>query len=303
MRKQHQPKKAGHLQQFSATYPFQVVGVDIFGPLPPTLLGNRYVVVIVDRFSRWVELTAVPDILAETIADVVVNELIFRHGCPTQLLTDRGSPFTARLFKRICQRLQVDKVFTTAYHPQTNGRVERFNSSLAAGLTACTDEDQTDWDQYLKALAFAYRTSLVDAIHNSPFFLVHGRDARLPSDVLWGPEQEITNDENDYGIVLTSKLRRAFELARATQIETDVRRKKYYDSRAKLRRHFDGPYLVRRPISRSMPPLRRYVRACSYGHSEIDHGSCSTDCSLLSSRRFSSSFFYSSTFVRHRQFD
>ena len=100
-----------------------------------------------------------------------------------------------------------------------------------------------------EALAFAYRTSLVDAIHNSPFFLVHGRDARLPSDVLWGPEQEITNDENDYGIVLTSNLRRAFELARATQIETDVRRKKYYDSRAKLRRHFDGPYLVRCRLS------------------------------------------------------
>ena len=95
VRKQHQPKKAGNLLQFSATYPFQVVGVDILGPLPSTLLGNRYVVVIVDRFSRWVELTAVPDILAETIADVVVNQLIFRHGCPTQLLTDRGSQFTS----------------------------------------------------------------------------------------------------------------------------------------------------------------------------------------------------------------
>ena len=80
----------------------------------------------------------------------------------------------------------MDKVFTTAYHPQTNGQVKRFNSSLAAGLTVYTDEDQTDWDQYLEALAFAYRTSLVDAIHNSPFFLVHGRDARLPSDVHCG---------------------------------------------------------------------------------------------------------------------
>ena len=121
----------------------------------------------------------------------------------------------------------MDKVFTTAYHPQTNGQVERFNSSLAAGLIAYTDEDQTNWDQYFGALAFAYRTSLVDAIHNSPFFLVHGRDARLPSDVLWGPEQEITKEENDYGIVLkSSKLPRAFELARATQTETDVRRKK-----------------------------------------------------------------------------
>ena len=91
---------------------------------------------MIDRFTRWVELAPVADIRAETVADALVCHLVLRHGCPQQLLSDRGSQFTSRLFRRVPQRLRIDIIFTTAYHPQTNGQVERFNSSIAACLSA-----------------------------------------------------------------------------------------------------------------------------------------------------------------------
>ena len=229
---------------------------------------------MIDRFTRWVELAPVADIRAETVADALVCHLVLRHGCPQQLLSDRGSQFTSRLFRRVPQRLRIDIIFTTAYHPQTNGQVERFNSSIAACLSAFVKEDQSDWDCYLQAVAFAYCTSLVDVVQNTPYYLVYGRDARLPSDVIWGTPSDIDDDE-EYGIYVTRRLRRAFELARSSQSSADAQRKLYYDAcheyvlfepgslvllhsnvrkpglSPKLRQHFDGPYRVQNRLSDS----------------------------------------------------
>ena len=120
-RKTPQPKRSGEMQLFSATRPFEVVGVDLLGPLTRTTSGNKHIVVILDRFSRWVELAAVPDIKTNTVADVVVDRVILRHGCPVQLLSDRGTQFTSGLFKRMAERLGF-MIFTSPYHPQTNGQ-------------------------------------------------------------------------------------------------------------------------------------------------------------------------------------
>ena len=267
-RKTPQPRSAGLLQPFSASKPFEMVGVDIFGPLPLTARGNRYIVVMVDRFSRWTELSAVPDITATTVADAVVEHVVLRHGCPNQILSDRGSQFTSKLFRRIASRLGIKKVFTSPYHPQTNGQVERHNRYIAAALTAYVNDHQDDWDEYLQAVAFAYRTSLVDAIGNTPFYLVHGRDARLPTDVLLGNQEDLEEDVHRYGLTLTRRIKDAYDTARVCQEKSDSVRKKAYDAAhhpvdfeegslvllhssarkpgisPKLSKQYDGPYRV-----------------------------------------------------------
>ena len=183
-RKIRQATATGRMQLFSSAEPFQVVGIDLLGPLPRTTKGNTHVVVMVDRFTRWPELAAVSDITAETVADVFVQKVILRHGCPVQVLSDRGAQFTSRLFKRMAKLLGVKSLMTTAYHPQTNGQVERFNRLIATALTAFVNETQTDWDDFLEFIAFAYRTSVCESIGDTPFHLVCGRDARLPTTVL-----------------------------------------------------------------------------------------------------------------------
>jgi hypothetical protein len=87
------------------------------------------------------------------------------------------------LVKNICEYLMTKKINTTAYHPQTNGLTERFNATLCQTLAIYGKENQTDWDTYIPTALFAYRSSVQETTGQSPFELLYGRDARLPSNL------------------------------------------------------------------------------------------------------------------------
>ena len=110
--------------------PFDRVGVDVL-QLPKTKRGNRYTVVFMDYLSKWPEVFATPDQTAPTIiAKLLVEEIISRHGVPRQLLSDRGPAFLSKLLLAVCDCMGIRKVNTSAYHPQSDGLVERFNRTL-----------------------------------------------------------------------------------------------------------------------------------------------------------------------------
>ena len=117
------------LQPIPVGGPFHRVGVDIL-QLTLTTKGNRYVVVFMDYLTKWPEAFAIPDQTAETIAKVLVEEVICRHGIPEELLSDRGVNFLSSLIQEICELLGMRKINTAGYHPQTDGLVEKFNSTL-----------------------------------------------------------------------------------------------------------------------------------------------------------------------------
>ena len=103
--------------------PFDRVGVDVL-QLPTTCRGNRYAVVFMDYLTKWPEVFATADQTALTIAKLLVEEIISRHGVPTQLLSDQGPSFLSRLMLEVCTVMGVKKVNTSAYHPQSDGLVE-----------------------------------------------------------------------------------------------------------------------------------------------------------------------------------
>ena len=148
--------KSGLLVTMDANEPFETVATDILGPLPTSDSGNKYIIVFSDYFTRWVEVFAIKETDAETIAKLFVNEIVCRYGAPKRLLSDRGKNFLSNLVHHICEFLQVKKVNTTAYHPQTDGLVERFNSTLISMLSSYTSSHQTDWDIYIPYLLYAY---------------------------------------------------------------------------------------------------------------------------------------------------
>ena len=88
-----------------------------------------------DYFTKWVEAYALPDQTAQTVADVLVRDFICRFGAPTYLHSDQGKNFESHLLKEVCQLLGIKKTRTTAYHPQCDGQVERFNRTLLQMLT------------------------------------------------------------------------------------------------------------------------------------------------------------------------
>ena len=117
------------LQSIPVGGPFHRVGVDIL-QLPLTESGNRYVVVFLDYLTKWAEAFAIPNQSAPTIARILVEEIFCRHGAPEHLLSDRGANFLSELMQEVCKLLSIKKVNTSGYHPQSDGLVEKFNSTL-----------------------------------------------------------------------------------------------------------------------------------------------------------------------------
>ncbi|CAF4832886.1 unnamed protein product [Pieris macdunnoughi] len=98
--------------------------MDIVGPLI-YCEGFRYIVTMVDRKTGWPEAYPVKDISAETVTEIMYSGWISRFGCPLHITTDQGSTFLSQLFTHLTRRMGINKFRTTAYHPQTNGLVER----------------------------------------------------------------------------------------------------------------------------------------------------------------------------------
>ena len=209
--------------------PFDCVGVDVL-QLPHTLDGNQYAVVFVDYLTKWPEVFAVPDQTAETIANLFVKEIISRHGVPAKLLSDRGTNFLSELMQEICKLMGTEKVNTSSYHPQTDGLVERFNRTLTAMLAKTVEKDGRDWDHRLPYVLFAYRTSLQESTRESPFHLLYGRDARLPTEAaLSHPRTCYQVDLDDYKVDLVANLSDAWELARKNVQRAQKQQKRQYD--------------------------------------------------------------------------
>ena len=166
-----------------AEKPFDMIGIDFVGPLPKTENGNQWLLVITDYATRWVEAFPTRDSKARTVAEILIKQIIARYGAPKKLLSDRGRNFLADLIYQVCELYRTKKINTTAYHPQTNGLTEKFNGTLCQMLSSYMNEKQTDWDEYIEVCLFAYRTSKQETTKETPFRLLYGRDARLPSDI------------------------------------------------------------------------------------------------------------------------
>ena len=116
------------------------------GPLPTSSKGKKYILVVTDIFSKWVEAFALKSTDTETLATVLVNEIVCRYGVPSGLHSDQGANLTIQVISSLCRSLGLERTQTTAYHPQGNGQVEHFNRTLEAMLANLVKENQKNWD-------------------------------------------------------------------------------------------------------------------------------------------------------------
>lgn len=147
--------------------------MDILGPLPVTEAGNKYILVS-DYFTKWPEPFPLQDHKAKTIATVLVDEIICRHGVPRSIHTDQGRDFESNLLKHVCELLEMEKTRTTAYHPESDELVERLNKTLVTMLRSCVEEEQKNWDRLLPKILLGYRTRVQTTTGYSPFRMVLG---------------------------------------------------------------------------------------------------------------------------------
>ncbi|CAO3598875.1 unnamed protein product [Absidia cylindrospora] len=178
------PKHPASLQYRDTTgnYPFHRVSLDFFGPLPTSTAGNKYVLVVADTFTRYIELYPIASPNHETLIHTLYSQFVPRHGLPFEWLSDNGPPFGSSFVQHLSQAFQVDIKFTPAYHPQSNGVIEKFMGTLRRMILTYTHQLHVNqqWDTQLRIFRFIYNTTHHSATNNTPFFLVHGREARLP---------------------------------------------------------------------------------------------------------------------------
>ena len=210
---------------------FDRVAVDVLGPLPPSNKGNRYIVVFSDYLTRWCEAFPVPSVEATLIARLLVDEIISRHGAPRVLLSDRGTNFLSKIVADVCKIFQIHKVNTSSYHPQTDGLVERFNSTLCQSLSMYVAKNQKDWDDFIPLILFARRTSVSEAIGDSPFYVLYGREPRLPIDVkyLRLDSDNMSSSVLEHRKRVVEKVEMAQNLARENLQRSQQKMKDYYD--------------------------------------------------------------------------
>ena len=116
------------------------------------LFGNCYLVVFSDYLTHWPKAFAV-------LAKLFVNEIILRHGAPRTLLSDKGQHFMSHLIHEVCKIVNTEKVNVTAYHPETDRLVERFNATLVQSISMYVSRNQRDCDEHLQSILFVYRVS------------------------------------------------------------------------------------------------------------------------------------------------
>lgn len=208
--------------------PFEKIGLDILGPLPETGSGNKYIVVLQDYMTKWVEATAMPACDAKDISSWLSDEIFSRFGIPASIVSDHGSQFDSKVYKDFCDRLGIIQNFATPYHHQSNGLVERMNRSLENMLRMYVDKDQTDWDLYLSPCLFAYRTSIHSVTKKSPFEAMFIRTARMPVDSLYPTSHASGGD-------LVNKMKIIRGLVRENLSKATVRRKTDYDMDHKVK--------------------------------------------------------------------
>ena len=166
--------------------PMDRLATNIIGPVPTTPRGNRYVLIVTDYFSNWIEVLPIPDQTAETTAEVILNEVIGWYGCPLDIYSDQGPNYRSELFTELCRLLEIRKTRSSARNPKCNGKVERFNKTLVRMVRANLKGQQREWDRNLGCLAAAYRASPHEATGFTPNLLIMGREVRVPAEVMFG---------------------------------------------------------------------------------------------------------------------
>ncbi len=250
------------IQQYHPpTRPFECVSVDLL-QLPPSHQGSKYVVVMVDMFSRFVILEPIAK-TARAVAHAIVSRLICEHTAPRVLLSDNGAEFRNKILQEICSQFNVTQTFTVAYHPVSNGLVERANRKILEALHPIVGRFNGTWENWLPQVEATINAKVCESTGQTPHFIVFGKQKGLPYDLL-SSQQPPAYDPEAYAQIqlatfatihkeVAERLKHPSEVRTAKQhrsarpvsfLEGDVVMLAAPDRQSKLSPKFSGPYKI-----------------------------------------------------------
>ena len=175
------------LQTIPITWPFAVWGLDMVGPLKGGTHKQKYLLVMVDKFTKWIEAKPVKTPESGPVIDFI-SGVVHRYGVPHSIITDNGTNFTADEVKLWCKNMGIKLDYASVYHPQTNSQVERANSLIMSGikprLVRSLKESNTHWVEELDSVLWGLRTTPNRTTGFTPFFMVYRAKEVLPCDII-----------------------------------------------------------------------------------------------------------------------
>ena len=207
---------------------WQLVSMDFHGPINPTSRrGNKYIICLTDVLSKFVICKAVRDNTAQTAIKFLKEDVISKFGTPRCILTDNGTHFTSTLTNELIKQIGSTHLYTTPYHPQSNGQVERYNSTMDAKIAALSNLQKTDWDDQLPFVTLNYNTTIHSSTKQIPFEMMYGRTPILPMDC---QDDNVTlSYDPEHSRKLTEFLSKLNEQAKLNIIRNQARYKERYD--------------------------------------------------------------------------
>ncbi len=247
----HKPrisKLSGYLQSTPVVEPGHMLGVDLMGPFPRSSQSHKYLMVVVDYCSKWVELFPLRSAKTHIIVNILIKEIFTRWGTPTYLVSDRGPQFTAQLLNDACKHWGVIQKLTTAYHPQTN-ITERTNRTLKAMISSYVKDNHRQWDRWLSEFRYAINTAWQESTGLTPAEIALGRKLKGPL------ERLIRNPPNpDHMAYITvERQSELIEQVKEKTSQAQERQARYYNRRRKLESFEEGDlvWIRTHPLSRA----------------------------------------------------
>ena len=254
--KRKRPQKAvrAPLTSIVTTYPFELVSID-FMHLEKCKGGYEYILVVMDHFTRFAQAYACTNNSARTAAEKIFGDFVLKFGFPTKLHHDQGREFENKLFAELQKYCGIQGSRTTPYHPQGNGQVERFNRTLLAMLRNLDDQAKADWKSSLAKVVHAYNCTRNESTGYAPYYLLFGRNPRLPIDIMFGiPHSDGSASHDDYAKKWKQRMEEAYQLASKAAKASGNRGKNLYDRKVQGAELYPGcRVLIRNLTERGGP--------------------------------------------------
>ena len=212
--------------------PFSRILIDCVGPLPQTKSGNEYLLTIMCTSTRFPEAIPLRNIKTKSIVKALIKFFTF-VGLPKSVQSDQGSNFMSGIFQQVMHELGIKQYRSSAYHPESQGALERFHQTLKNMIRSYCFDTEKDWDEGIHLLLFADRESVQESLGFSPFELVFGHSVRGPLKLL--KEKFLSNDETPLNLLqyvsdFRNRLSRACEVARSNLKTSQGKMKARYDN-------------------------------------------------------------------------
>ena len=247
--------------------PMEFISMDLIGDFIPSSKGNKYALTVICMLTGYTFCIPIPTKKASDVVTAYVDNVYAKFGGSKKILSDNGTEFKNHLFEKVAKELGVEfKCYTAPYHPQSNGRIEGFHHFLKACMSKHISKTM-EWDEVVHLATAAYNFFPNEHSRESPFFLMFGRDPRIPLNTLLEPKiRYMGTDEN---ILSLEALQRIYymvaenlKLAR----ERQTKQKSYHPIKLKtedmvmIKTHTDGQF---------QPVYKGYYRIVSFKGNQV----------------------------------